>query len=677
MEENSKIQNNKLKILYIVGPLATGILTYLQGLTTELIDRCDITIAYGVWPETPADPGKCFDPGVKLIRVENFTRELNLKKDLAAFFEIRRIASQVNPDVIHLHSSKAGALGRFAFSGKKVRLFYTPHGYSFLMPGKKSILYHAVEKLCAAWDCRTLACCRSELEEALKLSDNAACIDNGIDVSDLPSSAPGSGVYTCGRISEQKNPALFNEIALAMPDLQFTWIGAGPDEDKLTAPNIHVTGWVSREEAVRLASQSKVFVLPSQWEGLSISLLEAMYMKKLCVVSDIPGNRNAINPSNGFLCSSVDDYVQAIRSEASDLANRAHEDVCESFQISSMADRYYSAYQGYVSAYVRNAQEGPACYYRVTQYAQPDWKLNSAYSRTQYRKNFDMAAGPARKCYQAWLLLVTLKNRLRQLNYDLRHHPKAVIIQREMVPKVLPGFIERKMKILSQQTRIIWDFDDDIRCEGECSAREYALLEEKSERIFVTSEYLRQKISSPHREKVALLPTTCRPIPSVGGKKSADAPFKVLWLGSFSSLPNLDLVGGMPAGCEFTVVCNKPWPKADRNVSWTRESGIRALQNADVGIMPLIDKPYNYGKGGFKLIQYMSAGLPVIASPIGFNKEIVTPDFGILTDDFPSAIAELRDDPAKCAAMGAAARAAYESRFSFKDNQTVWKSILS
>lgn len=55
------------------------------------------------------------------------------QKDIVAFFEIRRIASEIKPDIIHLHSSKAGALGRFAFNGKRVPLFYTPHGYSFLM----------------------------------------------------------------------------------------------------------------------------------------------------------------------------------------------------------------------------------------------------------------------------------------------------------------------------------------------------------------------------------------------------------------------------------------------------------------------------------------------------------------------------------------------------------------
>ena len=50
-------------------------------------------------------------------------------------------------------------------------------------------------------------------------------------------------VYTLGRVTYQKNPEMFNEIAKRLPDIRFVWIGAGELEDKLTAPNIFVTGW--------------------------------------------------------------------------------------------------------------------------------------------------------------------------------------------------------------------------------------------------------------------------------------------------------------------------------------------------------------------------------------------------------------------------------------------------
>ena len=402
-------------------------------------------------------------------------------------------------------------------------------------------------------------------------------------------------------------------------------------------------------------------------------LVEAQCNGLPCICSDTVSRETDITGTSCYLSISDDPakWVEPLLS-----ARRFTPEIPEKWDVSRSArwlGDWYLTHNDYVSAYVRNADEGPACYYRIAQYVQPNWKINNAYSRLQYRRNFDMPSGLRRKAYQALLLAVTVFNRTRQLNYDLRHHPSCVIIQRELVPKILPSFLARK---LEKQDRVIWDFDDDILCEGECSRREFSLLERKAEHILVTSSYLRNLVDEGFREKVLLLPTTCRP-PEGEKTSRPDGKLRVLWLGSFSNLPNLDLVGKMPDGCELTVVCNKPYPGADFNIPWTREAADAALLSADVGIMPLLPDPYNFGKGGFKLIQYMSAGLPVIASPIGFNEEIVMPDFGFLTDDFASALIDLRDHPDKRLAMGRAARRAYDERFSVDRNLQTWKETLS
>ena len=57
---------------------------------------------------------------------------------------------------------------------------------------------------------------------------------------------------------------------------------------------------------------------------------------------------------------------------------------------------------------------------------------------------------------------------------------------------------------------------------------------------------------------------------------------------------------------------------------------MKEIISAHIGIMPLPDNDFTRGKGGFKLIQYMSTAMPVIASAVGFNKQIVTKDFGYL-----------------------------------------------
>ena len=127
------------KLLYIVEAMGGGVFTYIVDLTNGLADFFEIFIAYAVRPQTPVDFRKKFDKRIHLIEVQNFVRLISPAKDIKALFEIRKIADTVKPDLIHLHSSKAGVIGRWAFNGKRIPLFYTPHGYSFLMTDQNII----------------------------------------------------------------------------------------------------------------------------------------------------------------------------------------------------------------------------------------------------------------------------------------------------------------------------------------------------------------------------------------------------------------------------------------------------------------------------------------------------------------------------------------------------------
>ena len=131
---------SKRKILHIVEAMGGGVFTYIVDLANELAKNYVLFRSKNY-----------FDARIQLIEVINFNRSINVAKDVAVFFEITRIAKEVKPDVIHLHSSKAGAIGRFAFSGRKVPLFYTPHGYSFLMQNTgfvKRKIYKLIERIC-------------------------------------------------------------------------------------------------------------------------------------------------------------------------------------------------------------------------------------------------------------------------------------------------------------------------------------------------------------------------------------------------------------------------------------------------------------------------------------------------------------------------------------------------
>lgn len=347
------------KILYVVEAMGGGVFTYIVDLANELADEFDMYIAYAVRPQTPKNYREYFDKKIHLIEVKNFCREIKPIKEIRAVKEVRKIAEEINPDIIHLHSSKAGVIGRIAFDGKRIPLFYTPHGYSFLMANYTSMkrgLFMMIEKVMAKRNCTIISCSPGEHQETLKLTSNATYVNNAVNAEKLKKSLAKAEeiehpftVFTLGRICYQKNPKLFNEIAEAMPEVQFLWIGDGDLRDELRSKNIEITGWVDRDEALKLSLNADVFILTSVWEGLPMSLLEAMYMKKLCVVSDTIGNRDVIhNGDNGYLCKSVDDFVEAIKERKQEYVDKAYLDLMEKYETKIQAKRYAEIYMEHV-----------------------------------------------------------------------------------------------------------------------------------------------------------------------------------------------------------------------------------------------------------------------------------------------------------------------------------------
>jgi glycosyltransferase involved in cell wall biosynthesis len=100
---------------------------------------------------------------------------------------------------------------------------------------------------------------------------------------------------------------------------------------------------------------------------------------------------------------------------------------------------------------------------------------------------------------------------------------------------------------------------------------------------------------------------------------------------------------------------------------WSEETEVALLQTCDVGIMPLPDEPWTRGKCGFKMIQYMACGLPVVASPVGVNKEIVEHGvngfLAVTNDEWLTALSTLRDNPELRRKMGAAGRRKVEEKY--------------
>ena len=345
----------KKKILMVCEAFGGGVFTYVSQLCNDMADEFDVYLAYSLRPQTPKNYKDFLNKKVHLIEMKNVGVNglINLKSDIAAIKELRQIEKKVKPDVIHLHSSVAGGLGRLAYKGKNNTVVYTPHGYAHILmgPGKKSKVYKFAEKVLGN-RALTLTCCESEDEEAKKFSKRTAYVETGVNLADLSASLDGIKpvkndkftVFTLGRACVQKQPQLFNRIAELVPDARFIWIGNGELENELTAPNIEVTGWKPR-----MAKGADAFVLCSLGEAIAMSLIENMYIKKLILVSNTMGNKSVIHDGiNGYVCDKAEQYAEHIKAAMKkfpkELPERAYQDVLEIYNTEAMKRKYIRLY---------------------------------------------------------------------------------------------------------------------------------------------------------------------------------------------------------------------------------------------------------------------------------------------------------------------------------------------
>jgi len=111
---------------------------------------------------------------------------------------------------------------------------------------------------------------------------------------------------------------------------------------------------------------------------------------------------------------------------------------------------------------------------------------------------------------------------------------------------------------------------------------------------------------------------------------------------------------------------------AVENITWSEATEVQAISECDIGIMPLADSPWELGKCGYKLIQYMGCSLPVVATGVGANCDIVAHgQSGFLvntSDEWLAALEKLLSSNAARIEMGAAGRKIVEQRYSLQVN---------
>lgn len=279
-----------MKILHIIEAYGGGALTLVNQLCNAFCAEHEVVLAHGLRAETPAHFAELLDPRIRCIKL-TLTRELSWRQDFVGLQVLCQLLRDEAPDVIHLHSSKAGFLGRLAarLLGMAHRVIYCPHGYAFLRndvsPTRRKA-YWLLEYLASRLAGTVVGCAENEYAEARRLTAKSGWVANAIDLGMLDASTrdvtPGEAnrftVVTAGRLSPAKRPTLFAEVtrrvlAKAPVPVDFLWIGGG--DEPLPAP-AQATGWLPREDALRMVKRrGTVFLTTSAYEGLPLAVLEA------------------------------------------------------------------------------------------------------------------------------------------------------------------------------------------------------------------------------------------------------------------------------------------------------------------------------------------------------------------------------------------------------------------
>ena len=276
-----------------------------------------------------------FKPYTSNIYIVPMVREIDLKKDLKSIIEVRKILKQIKPDIIYMHSSKAGAIGRIAlvfnFKAKKL---YNAHGWYFnaQISDKKKKIFALIEKILAIKTDRIINISKSEYESALKYKiapkKKMCIIENGIDFTKFKNNDKNreetrkeynikeneTVIGVVGRLSEQKDPMTmikaFELVHKENKNTRLMYVGSGELEEEVKQyardnnilDKIIITGWVTNVD--KYIPAFDIAVLPSKWEGFGLVLIEYMACDKPIIATNVGGIKDIIKDNeNGLLIS--------------------------------------------------------------------------------------------------------------------------------------------------------------------------------------------------------------------------------------------------------------------------------------------------------------------------------------------------------------------------------------
>jgi glycosyltransferase involved in cell wall biosynthesis len=302
--------------------------------------------------------------GVAAMPSRSLRREIAPAPDFAALLEIRRALRRFDPDVLHLHSSKAGVLGRLASPRARGRILYTVHGFDTILKAHRIFLplERALSRSCA----RVVAVSRYDLESLRGAGiAHPELVYNGVfdflrepphpsaEARGAMEAARRGGGIVVAAIARMAAPKRFDLFAAAARELRgegfsFFWIGNQADPPGPLPPNLACLG--DLPDARLLLRCADATCMLSDYEGLPMAAIESLCAGVPVVASAVGGIPEIVDPSCGALVPRGESPAAALREMARDraalrekgmAARRKYEELFSAGAMAAAYDRIY------------------------------------------------------------------------------------------------------------------------------------------------------------------------------------------------------------------------------------------------------------------------------------------------------------------------------------------------
>lgn len=258
--------------------------------------------------------------GLDCRPLEYLVREISPWVDFKGYLELRRVLSELRPDIVHLHSAKAGILGRLVAWRCAIPAVYTAHGWPFTegVSERKRKVFAFIERAMARISNRIITVSEYDRDIAIaqKVADKKqmVVVHNGIpDDAPQPNLQRRSRTVKLIMVARFEDPkdqcALLHALSCVRGlDWRLELVGDGPrfDENKKLAEQLDLSDRVAflgaRDDVPQRLNDADVLVLVSRWEGLPLTVLEAMRAGLPVIVSNVGGVSEAVSDGKtGFL----------------------------------------------------------------------------------------------------------------------------------------------------------------------------------------------------------------------------------------------------------------------------------------------------------------------------------------------------------------------------------------